>query len=717
MTSKIKILCLFLALFLTPVLLSAQPPTSTYLKWLTDQSMLREASTLAQDYVSGKGSQWQHSYEQPQTQAVLQKASVWFTAYPGSTITKEGESVLQTLGNAELWQTFKKIGIEAMHTGPLKKAGGIVGENKYTPTVDGWFDRITLNIDPLFGTESEYKNLVRTAQNSQAILIGDIIPGHTGKGADFRLAEMAYQDYPGLYTMVEIETKDWSLLPKVPSNQDSVNLSSEQVDVLTQKGYLPGHLQRVLFSVPGKTGLTGWDATKEVMGPDNKYRRWVYLHYFKPGQPTLNWLDPSFAAQRLISGDIIKTKTVLGASIIRLDANPFLGIEPQAGTTNARSESTYLSLEASNMIAQMMRKLGGWSFQELNLGFNDIQAFATHGPDLSYDFVTRPAYQHALLTGNAAFLKLNFSLLKQYSLKSQQFIHALQNHDEITYELVHFQEHADTLFDYRGKQVSGAKIRNSIQAEMEVYATTPRAPYNQLSGNGLCTTSAGLAAAALNIQNPYQANDQEKANIQKAHVLMVMYNAFLPGVFAISGWDLVGALPLPVDSIKELVKDGDYRWINRGAYDLMDVNSKAKLSNTKLPKATSLYGSLPEQLKKPGSFVSQLKNILALRKKYQVHIGQVIDIPVTKDKGLFIMINKLPDNQGFLVTALNFGQKKIMENVKVRGPEGTGLNLLKDEYEWGVSYLGDYYFELEPLEAKAIFFATPKRSGDSNHSG
>ena len=28
-------------------------------------------------------------------------------------------------------------------------------------------------------------------------IIDDIVPGHTGKGADFRLAEMKYADYPG----------------------------------------------------------------------------------------------------------------------------------------------------------------------------------------------------------------------------------------------------------------------------------------------------------------------------------------------------------------------------------------------------------------------------------------------------------------------------------------------------------------------------------------
>ena len=42
-------------------------------------------------------------------------------------------------------------------------------------------------------------------------IIDDVVPGHTGKGADFRLAEMKYADYPGIYHMVEIEPEDWNL--------------------------------------------------------------------------------------------------------------------------------------------------------------------------------------------------------------------------------------------------------------------------------------------------------------------------------------------------------------------------------------------------------------------------------------------------------------------------------------------------------------------------
>lgn len=54
------------------------------------------------------------------------------------------------------------------------------------------------------------------------VVIDDIVPGHTGKGPDFRLAEMNVRDYPGIYHMVQIQPEDWHLLPEVPPGKDSV---------------------------------------------------------------------------------------------------------------------------------------------------------------------------------------------------------------------------------------------------------------------------------------------------------------------------------------------------------------------------------------------------------------------------------------------------------------------------------------------------------------
>ena len=65
-------------------------------------------------------------------------------------------------------------------------------------------------------------------------IIDDVVPGHTGKGADFRLAEMKVGDYPGIYHMVEIEPEDWIYLPDVPAGRDSVNIDTATEDWLAK---------------------------------------------------------------------------------------------------------------------------------------------------------------------------------------------------------------------------------------------------------------------------------------------------------------------------------------------------------------------------------------------------------------------------------------------------------------------------------------------------
>ena len=120
--------------------------------------------------------------------------------------------------------------------------------------------------------------------------------------------------------MVSIAPADWALLPPVAAGHDSVNLSPATVDALQQKGYIVGQLHSGIFYEPGVKD-TDWSATDVVRGADGVKRRWVYLHYFKEGQPTLNWLDPTFAAERLVIGDAVHELGVLGDGMLRLDAN------------------------------------------------------------------------------------------------------------------------------------------------------------------------------------------------------------------------------------------------------------------------------------------------------------------------------------------------------------------------------------------------------------
>ena len=675
---------------------------ATYIRWLVDRSMLHQAELTARRY-SGQGQLWQHPYANPQPRAASALASVWFTAYPPSHITRPGESVLRSLGDPELWSLFKEIGVKAVHTGPMKRAGGIRGR-EYTPTIDGNFDRISTEIDPGFGSDEEYKSMVRRARDNGAVVIGDIVPGHSGKGADFRLAERGYGDYPGLYHMVEIQSKDWGVLPPVPAGKDAVNLKPEAVDELKARGYIVGQLPRTIF-YEKNIKETDWSATEAVAGVDGRKRRWVYLHYFKGGQPTFNWLDPTFAAQRLVMGDALHSLGTLGESMLRLDANGFLGIEVGPKNDRAWSEGHPLSVTSNQLIAGLVRKLGGFTFQELNLTLEDIKAMSHGGADLSYDFVTRPGYHHALVTGDAEFLRLMLGLQKTYQIDPAGLIHALQNHDELTLELVHFwTRHKDATFTFRGKTMKGSELREIIRAEMHGRLLGPAAPYNLEAANGVSCTTATVAAAALGIRDVGRLTEAQRRDIQRAHLLVAMYNAMQPGIFALSGWDLVGALTLPADSVKTLLADGDTRWINRGSYDLLGTNPGAVKSSADLPRTQALYGTLPEQLKRPGSFVWQLKKMLRVRAEYRINESEQIDIPAVKARGLVVMVHRLPDGRGTQVTATNFGRTTVGETVAIKTapPGGVVTDLLEEKALGTLGADGRLHLAIGPHEGQVL---------------
>ncbi|NWE30438.1 maltose alpha-D-glucosyltransferase, partial [Pseudomonas gingeri] len=130
-----------------------------------------------------------------------------------------------------------------------------------------------------------------------------------------------------------------------------------------------------------------------------------------------------------------------------------------------------------------------------------------------------------------------------------------------------------------------------------------------------CTT-ASIITAALGIRDLEAITPADIQQIRQIHLLLVMYNAMQPGVFALSGWDLVGALPLAAEEVAHLMLDGDTRWIHRGAYDLVDLNPDAPQSAGQMPRPKTLYGSLISQLADPDSFASQLQRILAVRRAY-----------------------------------------------------------------------------------------------------
>lgn len=675
-----------------------------YVQWLRGLSMLQDAKEIARQF-TGVGSMWQNPFAQPDPRAAVQTASVWFTAYPISMITRPGSSFLATLADPHLWETFQRIGIHALHTGPVKRAGGLSGWNP-TPSVDGHFDRVATHIDDLFGSEEDYRRMCAVAAEYEGTVIDDIVPGHTGKGADFRLAELGVDDYPGIYHMVSIPPQDWHLLPEVPAGRDSVNLDEAAEARLTEAGHIIGELQRVIFHVPGLKE-TNWSVTAAVTGPDGVTRRWVYLHYFKEGQPSINWLDPTFAGMRLVIGDALHSLGDLGAGGLRLDANGFLGVERTLDVGPAWSEGHPLSQAANQLIGSMVRKVGGFTFQELNLSIDDIRDTAAGGADLSYDFVNRPAYHHALATRDTEFLRLTLREAHRLGVDAAGLVHALQNHDEMTYELVHFaSRHRDDEYTFRGEEITGEALAETIRADLIGTLAGEAAPYNLVfTTNGIASTTASVITAALGVGDLDALTEEDVERVRRAHLLLAMFNALQPGVFALSGWDLVGALPIPAEDIQPLLREGDTRWIHRPAYDLLEVNPTATFSDSGLPRARTLYGPIDRQLENPHSFVSRLQQILHLRGYFGIATTRQVDVPDVAHPSMLVMVHEYEQVPGQMqVTVLNFSPEPITGTVISEAlPQGARLMDMGDGSTFGrVDQLHGFHVELDGYAGLAL---------------
>jgi maltose alpha-D-glucosyltransferase/alpha-amylase len=141
-----------------------------------------------------------------------------------------------------------------------------------------------------------------------------------------------------------------------------------------------------------------------------------------------------------------------------------------------------------------------------------------------------------------------------------------------------------------------------------------------------------------------------------------MYNALQPGVFALSGWDLAGNVTLRTDQVRGLIRDGDTRWIHRGAHDLMGSNPSATASGSGMPRARSLYGTLPEQLADPESFAYRLSRVLAVRKQLGIAAGALLEVPDVAQPAVLVMVNFTV--RGLIqLTVLNFSADDVVAEV------------------------------------------------------
>ena len=244
--------------------------------------------------------------------------------------------------------------------------------------------------------------------------------------------------------------------------------------------------------------------------------------------------------------------------------------------------------------------MGGFTFQELNLSMDDIKTMGASGADLSYDFVNRPAYHHALVTGDTEFLRLTLNLaLDMGSTPRRSSTRCRTTTSSRTSSCTSPRVHRDDLFSWRGRGGARRRARGGVRQTLNTRLTGVRAPYNRtFTTNGIACTTATVIAATLGIRDLALITPAERDQIKDVHLLLAMFNALQPGVFALCGWDLAGMLTVDAAEVADLIAEGDTRWLNRGAHDLRGVDDPPR--EGRMPPGRSPLRHARRAARRPG---------------------------------------------------------------------------------------------------------------------
>ena len=110
------------------------------------------------------------------------------------------------------------------------------------------------------------------------------------------------------------------------------------------------------------------------------------------------------------------------------------------------------------------------------------------------------------------FLRLTLRTTLELGVDPASLVHALQNHDELTYELVHWSTgHRDDVFTFKGEELTGEALGDSVRQDLLNHLTGENAPYNQVfTTNGIACTTATVIAATLGITDLDTIDDVDR---------------------------------------------------------------------------------------------------------------------------------------------------------------------------------------------------------------
>lgn len=345
---------------------------------------------------------------------------------------------------------------------------------------------------------------------------------------------------------------------------------------------------------------SAWNATREIQGVDGIVRRWIYLKQNR-ADPVLDWLTPNLAGVRLAMGDALDSIYNLGCKVLQC--------------------SSGLSLNARETLALSSRKIGAFTVQEIDGG---IGTFLETKSDLMIDTLTRPALLHALIAQDAEALKIAYRLFLEEGIEAKRFVHVLQPFDEFACDWTQLLCDPKRKFTYYEERLTGEALRQLLIAQDIINLGE-----KQIDRVPLCTWP-GYCGYALGVKDLQAA----KSEVENAHLLLAFFYAMQPGAFSFSAEDLLGALPE-----------------KSGPLDLMG------------PNLSTLYASLPMQLKNSSSFASRLKKIIDARRENGLESAELAEVPKTVHKSALLLAFRMKRSSRLAILAVNFGKNKVEETL------------------------------------------------------
>ncbi|MBO4317107.1 MAG: hypothetical protein J5855_02335 [Mailhella sp.] len=544
-----------------------------YIQWLEKQSMLRQAPDLI-SIVSGTALGWRASSLKHDTKTLFDAAPSWMKIDPSEVLLPEKQPLLAGLLGGSFPESLFEMGVRGIYVSPASE--GAFGW-KSRQTEDGI---VGFALSDEVGTVQQYAEWQKRGFH----MAGDILPAAVGTGPDFLLALRAVREYCGLFMMAEVPQALWNLLPAVPAGTYEP-IGPAVVSALASQGVIPAEFSADrMDDAPLKSGFA---VTEEIAGVDGQRRRWVYRYAGSPETPVLNTDDPSHTADRLWAASAVNQVGILKQPLVGFRVLALWGQEASDG----RTASPEPALTAMRSISRSVHRYGAWTFAAEAVAPEHIAKLQNSGADFVPDTLLPSALEAALLSGSAKPLTDRVAFIRESGIDISRLLHG--NPDLYARSEV-FEKVRNAVLQRYGLSGNAVMPRNGLDIGRRIAGiddTQARKMADDVRQSGSSDLTRHDAESAFRF-----------VRARTVHKAVSSFYALLPGLYMMSGHDLMGTLTFDAGAPLSAWQPG----IPGGGDPL-------RITRRGIQRADMLYDPVSLQLSDVNSYASELKRVLAVR--------------------------------------------------------------------------------------------------------